>query len=123
MLSVMPRTRPMRSARRPNAMPPAALAISATDDSTPIVALVRPNSFWICTTAYVKRRKSIASSIQPSCAAKSARHARRSTFESEDMRARLCAAQTRKQKRLQADVGRDPARLALDLEIGDGGQG
>src|SRR5690242_9466027 len=79
MLTVIARTRPMASAIRPKEIPPIAPAISATDVRPPIVALESPNSFWMGTMAKVNRRKSIESSIQPSCAAKSARQALRST--------------------------------------------
>ena len=72
-------------------MPPIALAISATEVSAPIVAFESPNSSRIGRTAKVKSRKSIASSIQPSCAAKSARHARRhgDLDGKDDMRGRV----------------------------------
>ena len=81
---VMARTRPIASASRPKRIPPAELATSATEVSPPIVALERANSFWMGTMAKVNRRKSIASSIQPSCAAKSARQAFRSTSRAMD---------------------------------------
>ncbi len=91
MLNVIERTRPMRSASRPKTMPPMALAISAADTVSPIVPFVVANSFCIGTSAYVKRRKSIASSIHPICAAASARQAERGMYAIDDI-ARKCSA-------------------------------
>ena len=68
-------------------MPPIALAISATEVSAPIVPFESPNSSRIGITAKLNSRKSIASSIHPSCAANSARHARRSTAKMDMKRA------------------------------------
>src|SRR4051794_31405891 len=104
-------------------MPPAAPAISATEVSAPIVPFARWNSSRIGMTAKLKRRKSMASSIQPSCAAKSARHARRSTSKMDDMSAEFSVAptalrpHTREKERLDPKVGRNPAALPLDLEV------
>src|SRR3954452_3018517 len=71
-------------------MPPIALATNATEDSAPIVPFVSPNSSRIGMTAKLNSRKSIASSIHPSCAANRARHARRSTARM-DMSAQFSA--------------------------------
>jgi hypothetical protein len=64
---------------RPKAIPPMALAMSADITGSATSCFESANSFWIDSSAKLKRRKSVASSIHPSCAAKSARQAFLST--------------------------------------------
>src|SRR5262245_34755063 len=64
--AVNERTRPMRSARIPNRIPPAAEEKSVSEFRSPAVVLVMPSSVMSCARTIEYNMTSIASSIQPS---------------------------------------------------------
>src|SRR5260221_10642771 len=131
MLNVIARTGPMRSASRPKRIPPTPPAIRAEVATRPILALLRPNSRWIGRNAYVKSRKSIASSIQPSCAANRARQAGRPTVVMDilgivrDVETKTAGHEARRSsncddypRRLEGDLRAEPPDTRR-LELGD----
>ena len=71
------RARPYRSESQPNSMPPSAEVTSGAAPSAPAAAELKWNSSRIVVSAKEYSITSIASSIQPSCAAISVRHCKR----------------------------------------------